>query len=264
MKPVIVLSYDGEFNAAPAIAALARRHDGDVVTMTVDVGQARDVRAVRDDALAGGAVRAHVFDAVDDFVRRCVLPALQGSASVRALASGAALAYPVIAARLVEVARLEGARIVAHAGGDELSACVRAIDPSLQVLTIDVTQLAAKRGPADTVVAAARHLLERPVADPSAARGIPANLEIEFADTVPVAINGVTLSLPELVECLSLIGGEHGIGHAEAANAPGALVLDAAYRALGRRSGVVRLELLDGRQRVLSADDRAPQLVNHA
>jgi argininosuccinate synthase len=79
-----------------------------------------------------------------------------------------------------------------------------------------------------------------------------------------VAVNGVSLSLAELMESLSLIGGEHGIGHAEAANAPGALVLDAAYRALNRRSGIVRIELLDGQHRVLPAEDHAPQLVNHA
>jgi argininosuccinate synthase len=81
-----------------------------------------------------------------------------------------------------------------------------------------------------------------------------------------VAINGVTLAPAELIESLSLIGGQHGIGHAESVDAPGALVLEAAYRALDQDqpSGVVRIELLDGRQRVLSADSRLPSLVNHA
>jgi argininosuccinate synthase len=94
---------------------------------------------------------------------------------------------------------------------------------------------------------------------------VAANVEIEFDESVPVAINGVTLALPELIESLSLLGGEHGIGHAESASAPGALVLDAAYRALDRRSGVVRIELLDGQQRVLQAGPpRTAELVNHA
>ena len=76
----------------------------------------------------------------------------------------------------------------------------------------------------------------------------------------------VALTPAELIESLSLLGGQHGIGHAESADAPGALVLEAAYRALDhdQQTGVVRIELLDGRQRVLSADSRIPALVNHA
>jgi len=259
MKPVIVLAYDGEF-AVAAISALARRPAAEVVTMTVDIGQSRDARAVRDVALTAGAVRAHVSDGVDDFVRQCVLPRLQsGQGSVPARHATASLAYPIIAAHLVDVARREGTPHVAHGGGEGLTAAIRALDSSLQVLTIDIV-----RQPVATAASSARHLLERPVADPALARGIPANLEIEFDAAVPVAINGVSLPLAELMESLSLIGGQHGIGHAEAATAPGALVLEEAYRALDWQSRVVRIELLDGRQRVLSADSRTPALVNHA
>ena len=257
MKSIIVLAFDGEFDAA-AIPALADRCSADVVTMTVDIGQSRDARAVRDIARAAGAVRAHVIDAVDDFVRRCVLPALQSSTtSGQAPIVTATLAYPIIAARLVDVARGEGARQVAHGGGDRLTAAIHAADPSLEVLHLDASRALRPSAPS------ARHLLQRPVADPAVARGIPANLEIEFDGAVPVAINGVSLTLAELMESLSVLGGQHGIGHAESAEAPGALVLETAYRALDWESGVVRIELLDGQQRVLSAIPD-PALVNHA
>jgi argininosuccinate synthase len=260
MTPVIVLAYDGELDIRQAMAALRGAHAAEIVTMTVDVGQSRDLRATRDVALAAGAARAHAFDCVDEFARHCVLPALQSStASGPLLPSKAALAYPIIATRLVEVAHLERARTVAHGGGEQLTAAIRAIDASIEVLTFDTGGRLAGRAAAPAPAAAARHLLERPVADPSRARGTVANIEIRFDDAVPVAINGVTLTLPELIESLSLIGGEHGIGHAESANAPGALVLDAAYRALDQRSGIVRIELLDGQQRILT-----PELVNHA
>ena len=263
MTPVLVLACDGAFDVRRAIAALRRLHDVDVVTMTVDVGQSCDVRAVRDGAVAAGALRAHVLDAVDEFVRGCVLPALQAApARVPVIAARATLAYPIIAARLVEVAHLERSRIVAHGGGDELSAAIRRLDASLQILTIDTAGVTAAL-PAGRRTSS-RHLLQRPVAHPSVARGMAATVEIEFDETIPVAINGVTLTLPELVESLSLLGGEHGIGHADAADAPGALVLDAAYRALDRRSGVVRIELLDGQQRVLDTSPAARELVNHA
>jgi len=261
MTPVMVLAYDGELDAA-IIPALARQWSTDIVTLTIDVGQSRDVRAVREIALAAGAVRAHVVDAVDEFVRLCVLPAVQSSAGgVPLPGSTTRLAHPIIADRLVQAAHREQTHLVAHGGGDELTAAIHALDPALQVTRLESIRPAA-RGDA----AAARHLLQRPVADPAAARGVVANVEIEFDAAVPVAINGVTLTPAELIESLSLIGGQHGIGHAESADAPGALVLETAYRALDhdQLSGIVRIELLDGRQRVLSADHRTPDLVNHA
>jgi argininosuccinate synthase len=263
MNPVVVLAYDGEFDVAAAIRSIATTHGAAVVTLTVDVGQTRDLQATRDAALAGGASRAHVFDAVDEFARRCVLPAIQsGPASVTSLASTARLAYPVIAARLAEVAHLERTTMVAHGGSEQLTAEIRAVDPLLTVVTVEAPAVTSD-GPQHPAVAA-RHLLQRPVADPAIARGIPANLVIEFNEAVPVSINGVALPLGELVESLSLLGGEHGIGYAEAAPAPAALVLETAYRALDRRSGVVCIELLDGQQRVLTVEGRAPELVNHA
>ena len=249
MNPVVILAFDGGLEAA-AIPALACQRSVDVVTLTVDIGQSRDARALRDIALAAGAIRAHVVDAVDDFVRHCVLPALQSSPGIAPVwNSSTRLAYPVIAARLVQAAHREQARLVAHGGGEELTAAIHDIDPSLEVIVVEPAPRSSRPD-----VTIARHLLQRPVADPAVARGVPANVEIEFDAAVPVAINGVSLAPAELIESLSLIGGQHGIGHAESADAPGALVLEAAYRALDCESGVVRIELLDGRQRVLSAD----------
>lgn len=258
MNTVVVLADDGAF-AAAAIGLLARRCSADVVTMTVDVGQSRDVRAVRDAALAAGAIRVHLFDAVDDFVRGCVLPAVRSTRGGVAVHTAAALVHPVIAARLVEAARREGTRLVAHGGGDALTQAILDHDSSLEVRTIDVMSPPSRRA-----TAPARHLLQRPVTDPAVARGVAANLEIEFDAAIPVAINGVSLTLPELMESLSLIGGQHGIGHAESTDAPGVLVLEAAYRALDQQSGIVRLELLDGHHRVLAADSPTPALVHHA
>jgi argininosuccinate synthase len=263
MNPVIVLADDGDFDGA-VITALGRQASADVVTVTVDIGQSRDVHAVRAIALAAGAVRAHVVDAVDDFVRDCVLPSLQSPPAAPRHAGGsphssATLAYPIIAAWLVEVARREQTRLVAHGGGTELTAAIHRLDPALQVLTVETVRRSAA-----PPFLSARHLLQRPVADPAAARGIAANVEIEFDGAVPISINGVALTPAELIESLSLIGGQHGIGHAESVDAPGALVLAAAYRALDRESGIVRIELLDGQQRILSADSHSPVLVNHA
>jgi argininosuccinate synthase len=258
MNSVVVLADDGTCNSA-VIKALARQTSADVVTMTVDIGQSRHVHVVRDAALSAGAVRAHIVDAVEEFVRECVLPTLLCRRDVMAGHSSTTVAYPIIAAHLVDIARREQTRLVAHGGNSSLTAAITALDPSLQVLTVEPVDRTAP-----TTVAPSCHLLQRPVADPAIARGLPANLEIGFDASVPVSINGVSLALAELMESLSLIGGQHGIGHAESADAPGVLVLATAYRALDQGTGVVRIELLDGRQRVVSTDSRTPALVNHA
>jgi argininosuccinate synthase len=252
MNSVIVLAYEGGFDPAGVIRSLADAHRATVVTMTVDIGQARDVQVARAAALAAGARRAYVFDARDEFARGYVLPALQTDpAAVTTVASTALLAYPVIAAKLAEVAAVEGTAMVAHGGNQDLSAAILAAAPALTILTIDAPS------PLRPVAPAARHLLQRPVANPALARGVPAHVVIEFDGVVPISVNGVPLALADLMESLALLGGEHGIGYAESASAPAALVLDTAYRALDGRSGIVRIELLDGRQRVVSAEGRA-------
>jgi len=80
LKPPIVLAYSGGFRSSVAIGWLADRHGADVVAVTLDVGQAADMVEIRDRALAAGAVRSHVIDARDEFVRDFVWPALRADA----------------------------------------------------------------------------------------------------------------------------------------------------------------------------------------
>jgi argininosuccinate synthase len=252
MSGVIVLAYDGGFDPATVIRALADAHQATVVTMTADIGQAHDVQVARAAALAGGARRAYVFDARDEFARGCVLPLLRTDpAAVTTAASTARLAYPLIASKLADVAALEGAAAVAHGGDEALSAAIRALDPTFAIVRIETP---SPTRPAPPV---ARHLLQRPVANRALARGVPAHVVLDFDDAVPVSVNGVALALADLMESLAILGGEHGIGVEEATAAPAALVLEAAYRALEGGSGIVRIELLDGRQRVVSTEGRA-------
>jgi argininosuccinate synthase len=92
----------------------------------------------------------------------------------------------------------------------------------------------------------------------------PARLEIAFEAGLPVSVNGIPMSPPELIDSLSTIAGTHGVGgvldtSGAAVHAPAAVVLQAAHDALGadaaRASGAtVCLELFRGRHRILSAD----------
>ena len=75
----IVLAYSGSLATTVAIPWLADHYGAQIVTVTMDLGQGQPLEAVRDRALAAGAVRAHVLDLRDEFVREQVLRSLHGA-----------------------------------------------------------------------------------------------------------------------------------------------------------------------------------------
>ena len=109
--------------------------------MTLDLGQGSELNQVRERALAAGAVRAHVLDVCEAFARGYVLPALQAGALYEGrYPLAAALARPLMAQKLVELAAMEGATAIAHGstgkgnGQARLDLAVRALNPSLRIL----------------------------------------------------------------------------------------------------------------------------------
>lgn len=262
----IVLAYSGSVASSAAIIWLAGRHGAEVVTVTLDVGQARELAAVRERALALGAVRAHVIDAREEFARGYLLPALQAGA----LAEGHALPLPLIARRLADVARMESADAVAHAGEpgapgetivhDILTALVAPLpvlaparDGHLEAPEVmaRARSLGVHFPPADAlrleaslwgrrVQAPAGHSVPEDLFTLTRAAGAcpehPAIVGIEFTAGVPLRANGVEMPMLELFESLETIAGAHGVGRrtegAATIEAPAARVLEVAHRAL--------------------------------
>src|SRR5687768_7556955 len=137
----ILLAYSGSLATTAAIAWLRDAHDADIVTLTLDLGQGLDLADVRERALAAGALRAHVIDARDEFVRGHILPALRsGVAASPDAFAGRPLSRPLLAKRLVDIARMENATAVAHgcAADDPdrtvLEQEIRALNPALTIL----------------------------------------------------------------------------------------------------------------------------------
>lgn len=295
----IVLAYSGGFVSSIAAYWLAETHAADIVTVTVDVGQGRDLGELRGRAMSCGAVRAHVIDARDELAREFLLPS-GGSALVR----GGDLRIdelprPLIARKLVEIARIEGARAVAHGSLDTaLDACIHASDPAIRILTpardwrMSAEQLAdyatARGVPLPTSKATFRidqNLWGRTVrwsdgdTPPEAARAsvsAPAHeracIDLDFERGVPVSVNGVPMSPAELVESVTLIAGRHGVGRLEGGgdgrhvvyDAPAAVVLRAGLAVVADGGGLVRLAVLNGQCLVLAPHDPNAELVNHA
>src|SRR5258707_11310487 len=111
----IVLAYSGGLDTSIAIAWLAEQYGAEVIAVTLDLGQGRELTDVRERALAVGAARAHVLDVRDEFAQEYILPALQAGALYEdRYPLATALGRPLIARKLVDVARMEGATTVAH------------------------------------------------------------------------------------------------------------------------------------------------------
>lgn len=252
-KQRIVLAYSGGLDTSIAIAWLAEKYDAEVIAVTLDIGQGRELTDVRERALAVGAARAHVLDVRDEFAREYILPALQAGALYEdRYPLATALGRPLIARKLVEIARMEGARTVAHGcngkANDELrlELGVKALDPSLTVLAParmwgmsrddEIEYARARRisipspaeGPytVDTNLwgrSIERGVLEDPWQEspediyaltraPRDCPDEPAYVEVEFDTGVPRRANGIEMPLVELIESVETIAGAHGVG----------------------------------------------------
>lgn len=137
----IVLAYSGGLDASVAIPWLRERYHAEIIAVTMDLGQGRELEEVRDRALAAGAIRAHVLDLREEFARDFIIPALKADAIYEdRYPMATALGRALIAQKLVEIAEIEQAAAVAHGctGQDNdqarLDVTTRALNPRLKVL----------------------------------------------------------------------------------------------------------------------------------
>jgi argininosuccinate synthase len=258
----------------------------DVVTLTVDVGNERDMAAIQAKALKVGALKAMVVDAREPFVHYFIWPALQAGAIYEgAYPLATALARPLIAKLLVDVARAEGATYVAHGstgkGNDQVrfDVSIMALAPDLKIIapvrewrmTRDEEVEYAKKNDIPVSVSTGGPysvdvnlwgrsiecgVLEDPwqeppdevyawTTSPDKTPADPCYLEIEFEKGIPTAIDGKRMGGVELIEYLTKVGGEYGVGRIdhienrlvgiksrEVYEAPAATILHAAHKAL--------------------------------
>jgi argininosuccinate synthase len=137
----IVLAYSGGLDTSVAIPWLKENYNAEVIAVTLDLGQGRELTQIRERAMATGAVRCHVLDVREEFARDYILPALQAGAMYEErYPLATALGRPLIAKKLVEIAQMEHATAIAHGctgkGNDQvrIDVSARAIDPKIQVI----------------------------------------------------------------------------------------------------------------------------------
>jgi argininosuccinate synthase len=282
----VVLAYSGGLDTSVAVAWLKEQFGVEVVTLTVDLGGGSLRKGVEERAMSAGASKAYVVDARERFVTDFVWPHLQANALYQgAYPLATALARPLIAQLLVEVAKREGADAVAHGctgkGNDQVrfDVAVHALDPGLEVVAPmrvgmglsreQEIDYAAERGIEIPITKASPYsidanlwgrsietgVLEDPWVSPPAdvyewttePSKAPAPIEItlEFEGGIPVALDGGRTPAVSLVDRVSTLAGQHGVGRIdhvedrlvgiksrEIYEAPAATVLHAAHRAL--------------------------------
>ncbi len=203
----MVLACPGRLDPG-ALAAARRAGAAEVVTVTLDLGQGRQLETIRDAALAAGAARAHVLDVRDRFARDFVLPALQAGALVGTHRPVVAtLADALGAATLVEIAAMEQAQLVgvpARTSG-ELGKLLAGLRGGFRVVQID--------GPADPAAPAAAWPSRSPAEyRPSVSHpGTPASASVGFDRGIPVSLNGIAMPLAELATSLAALAGAESV-----------------------------------------------------
>ena len=160
-----VLAYSGGLDTSVAVAWLRETYGFEIVTCTGDLGSVKDLPGVQRKALKSGARKAIVQDAREPFVRYFVWPALQAGALYEGrYPMATALGRPLLAKLLVDAARAEGARYVAHGCTGKGNDQVR-FDLAVGALAPEMTVIAPMRG--------GMNMTREEEIDYAIARGIP-------------------------------------------------------------------------------------------
>ncbi|HEY3316469.1 MAG TPA: argininosuccinate synthase [Bacillota bacterium] len=137
----VVLAYSGGLDTSIAIRWLKERYDAEVIALSVDVGEGKDLEFIKAKALKIGAKKSYMIDAREEFARNYVFPALKANAVYEGrYMLSSALSRPLICKLLVAVAEEEGADAVAHGctgkGNDQVrfDVSVAALNPDLKVI----------------------------------------------------------------------------------------------------------------------------------
>ncbi len=139
----VVLAYSGGVDTSVCIPYLKNEYGiSEVVTFVADLGQGEDLEAIKEKALKSGASEAIIGNLVDTFVERYAFPAIRANALYsEKYPLSTALARPLIAENLVNIARESNADAVAHGctgkGNDQVrfDLAINALGPHLKIIT---------------------------------------------------------------------------------------------------------------------------------
>jgi len=141
MSKKVVLAYSGGLDTSIIIPWLKENYGYEVIAMAADVGQGEELEPLNEKAIKTGASKIYIENLVEEFVTDFIWPTLKAGAVYEGkYLLGTSFARPLIAKRLVEIARAEGAEAVAHGatgkGNDQVrfELTVKALAPELKII----------------------------------------------------------------------------------------------------------------------------------
>ncbi len=141
MKEKVVLAYSGGLDTTVIIPWLKENFDYDVICVCGNCGQGEELDGLEERALSSGASKLYIEDLTDEFCDDFIVPCVQAHAVYEnKYLLGTSMARPVIAKKLVEIARKEGATAICHGatgkGNDQIrfELGIKALAPDLKII----------------------------------------------------------------------------------------------------------------------------------
>ena len=141
MKEKVILAYSGGLDTTAIIPWLKENYDYEVICACIDVGQESELDGLEERAKLCGAAKLYIEDVTDEFCDGYIVPCVQANAVYEnKYLLGTSMARPLIAKRLVEIARIEGASAICHGatgkGNDQVrfELGIKALAPDLKII----------------------------------------------------------------------------------------------------------------------------------
>ena len=136
----IVLAYSGGLDTSVLIPWLKERYGCEVIAVSADVGQGTELDGLEEKALKTGASKLYIEDLKKEFVEDYIIPTVKAGAAYEHYLLGTSFARPIIAKRIVEIAKKEGADAICHGctgkGNDQVrfELAIKAFAPDMPVI----------------------------------------------------------------------------------------------------------------------------------
>ena len=141
MKEKVILAYSGGLDTTAIIPWLKENYDYDVICCCIDCGQEEELDGLSERAISCGASSLHIVDIIDEFCDDYIMPCvLAGAVYENKYLLGTSMARPLIAKKLVDIARKEGATAICHGatgkGNDQIrfELGIKALAPDLRII----------------------------------------------------------------------------------------------------------------------------------
>ncbi len=247
-----VLAYSGGLDTSVSIRWIKEKYGLDVVTCTIDVGQREDLSTIGERGKQIGAVNHYQIDAREEFATNYIFKSIKANGLYQCTYPiSTALARPLLAEKLVEVAEKEGAVAVAHGctgkGNDQVrfDVTIKGLDPNLKIIAPvrewnlsreEEIRYAQRHNipvkPSKSIFSTDQNLwgrsiesgpLEDPFVEPPEeafewcvpirnAPEEPEYLEIDFERGVPVNVDGKKANPVDLINYVNSKAGLNGVG----------------------------------------------------